>query len=122
MKIMKTIKWIRNLILGTAILFAVQSSAYAAESVADVGANTSNRNAAYNGGLNGIFMFGTNDAYLRSKGGLFNQSVNVQFSQMVGVPASYTFDPVDGDWHLRLRAPNNGSTFFEVRANATGAV
>ena len=119
---MKSIKWIRNLILGMAIIFGVQSSVYAIQSVATVGTNTSAANVFYTGGVGGNLNIMTNNAFLRSKFGFgLVPSVTVQFSQMVAVPGTYVFN-ADGVWHLWLRDPNNGFTTFLVTDNATGNI
>jgi hypothetical protein len=119
---MKTIKWIRNLVLGMALVFVVQSSAYAVTAIATVGTNSPAPNVFYAGGVAGNFNLGTNNAFLRSKFGLgFNPSVTVQFSPMVGIPASYVFN-ADDVWHLWLRDPMNGFTNFTVLDNGTGNI
>jgi len=119
---MKTIKWIRNLFLGIAIVFVAQVSASAVQAVATVGPNTSAPNVFYAGGLAGNLNIGTNNAFLRSKAGFgFNPNVTIQFSQMVAMPATYIFNP-DGTWHIWLRDPNNGLITFQVIDNANGNI
>ncbi len=119
---MKTIKWIRNLILGMAIIFGVQGSALAAQAIATVGTNTSAANVFYTGGVGGNLNIMTNNAFLRSKFGFgFAPNVTVQFSQMVAIPGSYVFN-ADSVWHLSLKDPNNGFTTFVVTDNTNGNI
>jgi hypothetical protein len=121
-KIMKTIIWIRNIVLGLAIIFGVQSSAYAVQSIATVGPNTSAPNVFYGGGLGGVLNIATNNAFLRSKVGFgFNPNVTVQFTPMVGMPATYVFNG-DDVWHLWLQDPNNGLVGFQVVDNVNGNI
>ena len=65
---MRTIKWIRNLVLGMAIIFGVQGSALAAQAIATVGTNTSAANVFYTGGVGGNLNIMTNNAFLRNAG------------------------------------------------------
>jgi hypothetical protein len=92
------------------------------QAAATVGPNTPAANVFFAGGVGGNFNLFTNNAFLRSKFGLgFNPAVTVQFSQMVGVPASYVMN-ADGVWHLWLEDPNNGFTTFQVTDNGTGNI
>ncbi len=119
---MRTIKWIRNLVLGMAIICGVQSTAFAVQAIATVGPNTSAPNVFYAGGAGGVLNIATNNAFLRSKVGFgFNPNVSVQFTPMIGMPATYVFNG-DGVWHLWLRDPNNGLIGFQVTDNATGNI
>ena len=119
---MKTMSWIRNFILGMALVLGVQSSVYAIQSVATVGTNTPAFNVFYAGGLNGGLNIFTNNAFLHSKFGLGNApSVNVQFTPMVGIPASYVFN-ADGVWHLWVKDPNNNPVQFQVVDNNNGNI
>jgi hypothetical protein len=121
-KIMKTMKWLRNLVLGLALVCAAQSAAYAVQAVATVGTNNSAPNVVYMGGLNGNLNIVTNNAFLRSTFGFgFNPNVTVQFSTMVGIPGTYVFNG-DGVWHLWVRDPNNNPVNFVVFDNANGNV
>lgn len=119
---MKAVNFIRNLVLGLAIIFGVQASAYAVTAIATVGTNTSAPNVFYAGGLNGNLNIVTNNAFLRSKAGFgFNPNVTVQFSPMVGIPATYVYN-ADGVWHLWLRDPNGMPSTFQVVDNINGSV
>lgn len=119
---MKVVTLIRNLILGMAIVIGAQASAFAVQAIATVGPNTSNPNVFYGGGLAGGLNIATNNAFLRSKVGLgFNPNVTIQFSQMMGIPATYVFN-ADGVWHLWLRDPNNGPITFQVIDNVNGNI
>jgi hypothetical protein len=119
---MKTVKWLRNFILGMVLVFGAQSAAYAVQAVATVGPNTPAPNVFFAGGPGGNLVIATNNAFLRSKFGLgFNPNVTIQFSQMVGIPASYVIN-ADNVWHLWLRDPNNGFTTFEVIDNINGNI
>ena len=106
------------------MIFAVQSSAYAVTAIATVGTNNGAPNVFYAGGVAGNFNLGTNNAYLRSKLGVgfgFNPNITVQFSPMVGIPASYVFN-ADGVWHLWLGDPNDGFTNFTVFDHNNGNI
>lgn len=105
-----------------AIIFGVQSSAFAVQAIATVGPNTAAPNVFYAGGLGGNLNLFTNNAFLRSKVGFgFNPNVTVLFTQMVGIPATYVFNG-DGVWHLWLRDPNNGLIGFQVVDNVNGNI
>ena len=105
-----------------ALVLGAQNPVFAIQSVATVGTNNPAPNVFYAGGLNGALNIVSNNSFLRSKFGLgFNPNVNVQFSQMVGIPATYVLN-ADGVWHLWLKDPNNGLVNFQVVDSGNGNV
>ncbi len=119
---MTTMKWIRNMVLGMAMVLGVQTAAFAITAIATVGTNSSAPNVFYAGGLGGGLNIATNNAFLRSKVGLgFNPTVAVQFSPMVAIPATYIYD-ADGVWHLWFREANGNLIGFVVTDTTNGNV
>jgi|GEM_PF-2706305 len=122
MKEMKITSLLLNLTLCLMIIVGVHSNAKAITAIATVGPNTSAPNINFTGGCAGTFMLATNNAFIRSKVGFgFNPNVNVVFSPLVGICATYQMSP-NGIWHLVLTDPNGMPSTFSVVDNINGNV
>jgi hypothetical protein len=119
---MKAISLLLKLTLCLMITIGIQPNAHAVTAIATVGPNSPAANVFFSGGCNGNLIIQTNNAFIRSKVGFgFNPNVMVQFSQMVGVCATYQINP-QGVWHLGLTDPNGQASQFQVIDNANGNV